>query len=313
MFKKAFYFTMLLLVFGEPCLAPKLEAGVDKKPLRIVCTILPVYIFTLNVVGQVPDTEVKLLLPPRQGCPHNYDLTPGDLMVLSRADVIVANGLGMDSFLEAFIRDQRPKVSLIEGAVKIVPLKEPSPPTRQHRVSGRKEHDHADEVNGHAWVSPEKAAIMVETIAEGLARKDALHASEFRNNGRQYAERLRALAGEIKAVVARAGNRKIMAFHDILAYLARDTGLTVVDILEPQLGVEPSSRDMVRLIRTAKTQKIAAIFSEPPYSDKLVRAIAQEAGVPWYPFDPVATGRPAADTYETVMKKNIEILRKALH
>jgi zinc transport system substrate-binding protein len=312
MVKKAFIFALLLLIFGGPSLTPELQAEEAKKPLKVLCTILPVYIFTLNVVGQVPDVEVKLLLSSHQGCPHNYDLTPGDLMNLTRADVIVANGLGMESFLETFLREKKTKGSLIEGAGKIVPIKGEPQPSRWRRPSGKTEHDHGDEINGHAWVSPEKAAVMVGAIADGLALKDPIHSRDFINNGRQYARKLEALAEEMKAVVTNAKNKKVMAFHDILAYLARDTGLTVVAVIEPQLGVEPSSRELVRLIQMAKRQKIVAIFSEPPFSDKLVRTISQESGVPWYPLDPVAAGKPAAGTYETVMKKNIEILKKAL-
>jgi zinc transport system substrate-binding protein len=312
MIKKGMIAISLLLIFQVASLSQELQAQEARKPLRVLCTILPVYIFTLNVVGEVPGVEVKLLLPPHQGCPHNYDLTPGDLKNLSRADVIVANGLGMESFLETFFRENKARASLIEGAAKIRPIKEDPQPSRWRRPVDRADHDHTGGVNGHAWVSPEKAAVMVAAIAEGLAFKDPAHSREFLNNGRQYADKLEALAREMKGVVSRARNKKVIAFHDILAYLAQDTGLMVVAVIEPQLGLEPSSRDMVRLIQMARKEKVAVIFSEPPYSDKLVRSIAQESGVPWVPFDPVATGKPAAETYERAMKKNIEILRRAL-
>jgi len=313
MIKKILFITLLSICFFGYGLSAELQAREGRKPLRILCTILPVYLLTLNVVGQVPDVEVKLLLPPHQGCPHNYDLTPGDLKNLSRADVIVVNGLGMETFLENFIREKKGKIFMIEGAGKIEPIREEPRSSRLRKTPEKTGHDHAGEINGHAWVSPEKAAVMVRTIAEGLAGKDSDRGREFQENGRQYARRLEELGKELKEVVSRATNKKIIAFHDILDYLARDTGLQVVAVIESQLGVEPSSRDMVRLIQTARKEKVAAIFSEPPYSDKLVRSISQETGIPWFPFDPVATGKPAADTYERTMKKNIEILRKALN
>jgi zinc transport system substrate-binding protein len=313
MIKKVLFITLLSMSFIGYSLPPELQAREGRKPLRILCTILPVYIFTLNVVGQVPDVDVKLLLPPHQGCPHNYDLTPGDLKNLSRADVIVANGLGMESFLNNFVKEKKGKISFIEGAAKIEPIREAPQPSRLRKTPEKTGHDHSGEINGHAWVSPEKAAVMVKTIAEGLAGRDPERSHEFLENGRQYARKLEGLGKELKDVVSKAANKKIIAFHDILDYLARDTGLQVVAIIESQLGVEPSSRDLVRLIQTGRKEKAAAIFSEPPYSDKLVRSISQETGIPWFPFDPVATGKPAADTYERIMKKNIEILQKALN
>jgi zinc transport system substrate-binding protein len=313
MIKKIFFISLFSICFLGYSLSAELQARDGRKPLRILCTILPVYIFTLNVVGQVPDVEVKLLLPPHQGCPHNYDLTPGDLKNLSRADVLVANGLGMEPFLDNFIKEKTGKIFLIEGAGKIEPIREAPHSFRLRKTMEKTGHDHAGEINGHAWVSPEKAAVMVRTIAQGLAGRDPERSREFLENGRQYARKLEELGRELKEVVSKAANKKIIAFHDILDYLARDTGLQVVAVIESQLGVEPSSRDMVRLIQTARKEKAAALFSEPPYSAKIVRSISLETGIPWFPFDPVATGKPAADTYERSMKKNIEILQKALN
>jgi zinc transport system substrate-binding protein len=310
MLRKPVILLVLLLVSWGPHSPKSLQAAEPGKPLQVLCTILPVYIFTMNVVGQVPGIDVKLLLSSHQGCPHNYDLTPGDLMKLSRADLIVANGLGMESFLTPFLKGQKTRHPLIEAARKIVPI--PEEPAEATKGGSKTHHDHVGELNGHAWVSPEGASVMVNTIAEGLALQYPAHAREFLANGRAYARKLEALSREMKAVVAGAKNRKVIAFHDILAYLARDIGLTVVAVVETQLGLEPSSRDMIRLIQTAKKERVAAIFSEPPYSDKVVRALARESGLPFYPFDPVAAGKPAADTYEQVMKKNIEVLRKAL-
>ena len=151
-----------------------LQAQESGKPLQVVCTILPVYVLTLNVVGQIPGVKVTLLLPAHQGCPHNYDLTPGDLIRLSLADVIVANGLRMEEFLEKFLDRPNLKTRVILAAQKVEPI--PNQPGPAHlRLRGQKtktDHHHAGTVNGHAWVSPAAASIMVGTIGDGLALKD---------------------------------------------------------------------------------------------------------------------------------------------
>lgn len=290
-----------------------LEAGGTGRPFRVVCTILPVYSLTLNVVGQTPGVQVELLLPAHQGCPHNYDLTPGDLIKMTRADLIVANGLGMEEFLDQFLKQAKVKVPIILAAEKIEPVMNRPIPARLGPAKSKTDphHDHTDLINGHAWVSPKAAAVMVRAIAEGLSLKDPVHAREYKRNAREYSGKLEGIFEEMKAVVSRAKNKKCLAFHDVLAYLARDTGFTILGIIQTQLGVEPSPRDLARLVEKIKGRKAAAIFSEPQYSDKVAQTLSRESGVPVFELDPVATGRAAADTYEKAMKRNLEILRKA--
>jgi len=296
------------------CLTSSLSVKEPGKPLRVVCTILPIYSLTLNVVNGISGVGVELLLPPQQGCPHNYDLTPGDLIKLSRADLIITNGLGMEEFLGNALKQGRLKARVIEAAEKVQPIRNrPASGHLNHSKNATDtDHDHDGSVNGHAWVSPKVAAVMVRTIAEGLAIQDPVHEREYLFNAKQYSTRLEGLAREMEEWVSQAKNKKCLAFHDVLAYLARDIGLTIIGVIESHPGIEPSPKDMIRLIYRLKTQKAAAIFSEPQYSDKIARTLSRESGVPLFELDPVATGKPAADTYEKAMRKNLEILRNAV-
>jgi zinc transport system substrate-binding protein len=314
MIKATHVLILVLLLWSGPMFRTPLEAGESGKTLRVVCTILPVYSLTLNVIGRIPNVQVELLLPAHQGCPHNYDLTPGDLMKLARADLIIANGLGMEEFLDQFIKKVQAKAPIILASDKIQPILNQPAPDRsglgKKKVPAR--HDHEDRINGHAWVSPKLAAVMVRTIAEGLASRDFAQASTYRSNAKQYAAKLDDLSRDMKEWVSKAKNRNVIAFHDVLAYLARDIGLNVVGVVQSQLGIEPSSKELVRLVELIKDRQVVALFSEPQYSDKVVRTLSRESGIPFFELDPVATGKPEADTYEKVMKGNLEILRKAI-
>jgi len=296
------------------CLTSSLSAKEPGKSLRVVCTILPIYSLTLNVVNGISGVGVELLLPPQQGCPHNYDLTPGDLIKLSRADLIIANGLGMEEFLGNALKQGHLKARVIEAAEKVKPIGNTPAASHPHYSKNPTaiDHDHDGSVNGHAWVSPKAATIMVRTIADGLALQDPVHEREYLFNAKQYSTRLEGLAREMWEWVSQAKNKKCLAFHDVLAYLARDIGLTIIGVIEAHPGVEPSPKDMIRLIYLLKSQKAAAIFSEPQYSDKIARTLSCESGVPLFELDPVATGKPAADSYEKAMRKNLEILRNAV-
>jgi zinc transport system substrate-binding protein len=313
--RKLIYILTMLAVLGFcPSIpGPTLEAGESGKPLRVVCTILPIYCLTLNVVGQTPGVQVELLLPPQQGCPHDYDLTPGDLIKMARADILVANGLGMEEFLGQFLKQTKVKIPVILAAEKVEPILNRPVTERSEPGKTKKDphHDHIDLLNGHAWVSPKEAAIMVRTIAEGLSLKDPVHARDYGLNARQYAKKLEGIFEEMRSVVSRAKNKKCVAFHDILAYLARDAGFEIVGVIQSQLGVEPSPKHLARLVEKIRGHQAAAIFSEPQYSDKMAQVLSRESGVPVFELDPVATGKAAADTYEKTMRKNLTILQTA--
>ncbi len=313
--RKIIFFLVGAVLFWSILTTPfSLQAREPGKPLRVVCTILPIYILTLNVVGRIPGVEVKLLLPPHQGCPHNYDLTPSDLIKLKQADLIVANGLGMEEFLEKTLLQTHLKAPVMQATEKVAPIQNQPVATTYHSKEKQAGADHHQEgtVNGHAWVSPKTSALMVRTIAERLAVEDPLHVREYRFNALQYSKKLEGLAQEMADWVSLAKNKKCLSFHDVLPYLARDIGLTVIGIVESHPGIEPSPREMVHLIRKLKDHRPAAIFTEPQYSDKVVKVLSRESGVPFFELDPVATGKPSADTYEKAMRKNLEILRRSI-
>jgi ABC-type Zn uptake system ZnuABC Zn-binding protein ZnuA len=313
--RKVIKFFYLLIVLGIVQASPaSLEAKEIRKPLKVVCTFLPIYSLTLNVVEGISGIQVELLLPVHQGCPHNYDLTPGDLLKMARADLIIANGLGMEEFLDQFLLKTNNKVPILRAAEKIQPVS--NLPVLSRLGGGKKNRDSGraqeESLNGHAWVSPKAAAVMVRTIAEGLASKAPDQAAGFRANADRYARKLEDLSGQMSRLVSLAKNKKVLAFHDDLPYLARDIGLHIIGVVEVRPGIEPTTKELARLVSLIRSKQPAALFSEPQYSDKVVRTLSRETGIPFFELDPVAAGRAAGDTYEKAMKKNLDILRKAL-
>jgi ABC-type Zn uptake system ZnuABC Zn-binding protein ZnuA len=292
-----------------------LPAKGQQAELRLLATILPVHTFTLNVVGNAPGVQVELLLPPTLGCPHDYDLSPGEMKRITRAGVIVANGLGLEGFLEKALKQSgaRPRLITATAGIKPLPGAGPAAGAGLGKTSPH-DHRHGPESswNEHAWVSPQQAAVMVRTIAEGLAGIDPNRAAVFRANGDRYAQRLEELHGAMQACVARAPRRTVVTVHDSLDYWARDLGLRVAGVIQPRPGVEPSPREMARLVRLIRDKKVAAIFSEPQYSDQVARTLGAETGVKVFSFDTAATGKPGAAFYEQAMHKNLETLCRAL-
>ena len=67
----------------------------------VAATTYPIWVFTREVADGT-GIEVELLTPPDAGCPHDYVLTPNDLMKVSAARkplLLFKNGAGLDDHI----------------------------------------------------------------------------------------------------------------------------------------------------------------------------------------------------------------------
>jgi ABC-type Zn uptake system ZnuABC Zn-binding protein ZnuA len=281
--------------------------------LRIVCTFLPVYVFTLNVTRDVPGVRAELLVSSDVGCPHDYSLRPEDVRRLADADLIVVNGLGLEPFLGAEpSQTEDPRHISISDQCDVIRSEheEAEDPHGGHAHS----HGNESEVNPHVWVSPAQAIKQVQTLADKLGRRDARYAQHYSRNAAVYVERLSALRDRFAAAGKTFEKRNIVTFHDAFAYLARDLKLKVVATLTQDPEHAPSAREIADAVETIKRTQAAAIFYEPAYPVAVARTVSQETGVPLFPLNPfnsMATP-PTVDSYEAVMDQNLRTLQQVL-
>jgi ABC-type Zn uptake system ZnuABC Zn-binding protein ZnuA len=287
-------FSLLLAAMLVLSPFPRETLGGD---LRVLTSFLPMYLFTRNVVGDAPGVTVEMMLPASLGCPHDYSLSPGDMKRIAEADILVANGLGMEDFLGAPVQRANPNIRVVETASSISPL----------RGSGA----HGD-VNPHTWVSPRNAIVQVKAIEKVLSEASPRNGAAFHKNADAYVARLASLAAEFDATAKRFRNRNVVFFHNVFDYLARDLGLNVVGWIEETPGQDPSAGEMRDLIRTIREERAAAVFAEPQYPERLAGMVAREAGVPVRLVDPVSTGSTALTTYEDVMRANLRTIAEML-
>ena len=104
----------------------------------------------------------------------------------------------------------------------------------------------------------------------------------------------------------------MVALHDGMAYLVRDAGLNLVDVIQEDEEAQPSAARLLDLVKKIKESKPVVLIGEPQYSEKPVRALSAETGVPAVQLDSLASGltNVPLDYYETVMTNNCIILEK---
>jgi zinc/manganese transport system substrate-binding protein len=177
-------------------------------------------------------------------------------------------------------------------------------------------HGHGGE-DPHAWQSVSNAKVYVANILKALSAADPAGKAIYEANAAAYLAKLDTLEGEIRATVARipADRRKAITSHDAFAYFAKAYGIAFVAPQGVSTEAEASARDVGRIIRQVKAQKISAVFLENISNPRLAEQIARESGarIGGRLYSDALSGSDGpAGTYIAMMKHNISVIEKAL-
>ncbi len=272
------------------------ETSNDSSPTFTIATsFYPMYIFTLNVAGNIPNVKVVNMTRPTTGCLHDYAITPDDMMILEKAQVMVINGAGLESFMDKVVQ-QMPNLKIIDASKGISLLKGDG--------------DEGD--NPHIWVSISDAITQVKNIGQQLAACDPEHAYLYQANSAAYVKKLEDQRAKMHQVLDALPNRDIITFHEAFPYFAREFNLNIAAVIEHEPGSEPSARELEDTVATVRKLKVKALFAEPQYPAKAIETIARETGTKVYVLDPAVTGPMEADAYIRIMDKNLQTLQEAL-
>jgi ABC-type Zn uptake system ZnuABC Zn-binding protein ZnuA len=228
--------------------------------LRVVATTTQVADLAANVGGD--RVQVTSLLKPGID-PHDYEPSPADIDAIARADLVIENGAGLESWLHDTITS-----SGFDG-----PLVDSSQGVRLRQVGG--------EVDPHIWQNPRNAERMAANIERGLAAADPSAATTFQANLAAYTRQLQALDSEIQRQIDSLANKKLVTNHDAFGYYIDRYRLQLVGSVIPSFdtSAELSGRDIRDLVAKIKATRVKAIFSETSLPPRTAETIGREAGV----------------------------------
>ena len=232
--------------------------------LRVVATSSVFGDIVRNVGG---DHVSVTSLVPKGADIHTYQPAPSDLRAVADANVVVMNGLGLDDWLAKTISAGSTKATIVRlgvdlAGVALLPGETP------------------DTQNPHLWMDVSAGARYAMRISDALQAAAPADAASIRATTAAYLTRLASLDSWVRSRVATvpAEQRKIVVFHDALAYFARAYDLTVVGVAVKAPGQDPSAGEIADLIDTIRATGVRAIFSENQFPTVLVDQIARETG-----------------------------------
>jgi zinc/manganese transport system substrate-binding protein len=284
-------------------LAGLLPASAQEK-LPVVATFSILGDFVKNVGGDRVALEV--LVGPN-GDAHVYSPSPADAKKLAAAKVVFTNGLRLEGWIDRLVKAAGSRAAVVIATKGIAPIE------AAERAGHKQEHG----PDPHAWQSVVNAKIYVANVRDGLIAVDPAGRDIYEKNARDYLSRLDALEAEVTAQVARIApeRRRIITSHDAFGYFRAAYG---VEFIAPQgvsTDAEASAKDVAKIIRQIRTQRIPAVFLENISDPRLLQRIADETGAriggTLY-SDALSDEKGPAASYIDMMRHNVKELAAAL-
>ena len=274
-----------------------------QQPLQVMASVLPVTLFTRAVASGC--AQVESLVPVNLS-PHDWQATPADLARLSQADVLVINGLGLESQLDKLVEASgNTRLRRIDTSRGVAPITEPSQAAHADHAS-----DHGP-LNPHIWLDPVIAKKQAANIVAALQKADPANASAYAQKGKVYEAKLSALDSDYRSTLAPLPNKNLVTFHDAFPYLAARYKLNYVGAISEFPEKDPTPKQLAALVDKIRNLKVGVLFAENGYAPGLLKKIASETGAKVSELDTLEVGQGTPTAYLDRMGANLESLRKA--
>lgn len=237
--------------------------------LTVAVGIVPEAAFVEAVAGDL--VSVVTMVPPGSS-PANYQPTAAEMQALSDASIYFTLQMPTEK------ANILPKVTEFNENIQIVDLRAAAAAVYPLLSGDGEELDASatDSVDPHLWLSPKRAMVMVQTIADQLSAVDAANKDTYQANAADYIAQLTALDTEIQTAVSALTNKSFLIYHAAYGYFAHDYGLTMI-ALENE-GKQATAEDLQSVIDYAKQNQITTVFYQEEFDDSQAATVAEEIG-----------------------------------
>lgn len=257
-----------------------------------------------DMVQQVGGEHVKVatLVGP-DGDPHTFEPSPQDSALLSKADVVVVNGLGLEGWVDRLIKASGFKGELVVASTGV----------KTHTL----DEDGKTVTDPHAWNSAANGALYAQNILNGLVAASPQDKAALEVSGQRYIGQLNELDSWAKSQFSTIPQekRKVLTSHDAFGYFGRAYGVTFLAPQGLSSESEASAAQVGALITQIKADGVHTWFMENQLDPRLVKQIASatgaQAGGELYPE---ALSKPGgvADSYVKMLRHNVELMAASM-
>jgi len=275
------------------------DAEPSAPTISIVTTIRPLELIVRDLIGEpLQDRFTVTCLIPASVSPHGFEPKASQVAQLHRADIVIANGGGLDDWA---LRD------LPNGTISLrfADIAEGHEHDQDSDTDHDHDHDHHEasshDCGGHNhtgdehyWLDPALVSEFARASHEALSRaarerltdaSGVLRQLELANE--QFHETVDEVDARFAASFEPHQSRRIVMHHNVFSRVARRYKLGEPLVLRPLTSSEPTPRDLRRAIRTIRAEGIAAILTEPQFNPAAADRIREETDVRLIAVDPL--------------------------
>lgn len=272
------------------CLLCPLAAAAE----TVVTSFYPIWLIALNLTEGIDGITVANLAEPATGCLHDYTLQNSDMVALSKADVLLINGAGMESFLPV-VTGACPDLPVVDASAGVLLL----------------ESDDDGEMNSHIWLDPRRVASMADNLAEGLIRYLPDYGQQITDNLASFRDRLLSLDQAFRDQLMQVDELpEVVIFHEAFPYFADACNLPVLLAVDKEPDEDLSTAQLAGILQIIQQNPSLPLIVKSKETDRSVDVVVSETGAPVCELDPITTGpdQPSLDYYETIMLQNLQTL-----
>lgn len=275
---------------------------------KVVASIQPLHSLVASVMKGVG--EPGLVVSGAQS-EHTYALKPSDARALQAARVVVLVDEHYETFLAKPLQGRKGSLDVIAMAdlpgATTLPARQGGVWEAEHEEHGGHEqpgHHQHGAMDGHLWLDPSNARLLVTAVADRLSELDPEHAPTYSANAAATVARLEAQDIQMKARLAPVAAKPFAVFHDAYQYVEKRYGLAAAGSVTVDPDRPPSAKRLAALRDRLKAAGAACVFREPQFPAPVVHTLAQSAGAREGVLDPQGADiPPGPELYFTLMTR----------
>ncbi len=245
--------------------------------VQVVSSIKPIHLIVSEITADVAQSQTLL---GQNTSPHDYALKPSDVRTLSKADLVVWFGQGLEPYLESVLEGKSNSFEIAQ--LDSVSLREFA---HDHHDDG---HDHGS-TDPHFWLGVTQATKFAEALTQKLSELDPQNSAAYQANLSKFKQNLSETEQRIKTQLNGLTDKGYFVFHDAYGYFESHFGLTQLGHFTISPERKPGARTLIGIRTALKEESVSCVFKEPQFTPAVIESVTRGSDVGIGELDPLAS------------------------